>query len=171
MKFYLYVGLLLLLVIHWVSASDQAPVDTENALDRRYTVVKSLGNKFRAWWTTFIAINENQDTFTGKTHSHNLNCIYTRKKKQCIIILISGRCIGVAKKIKQLLPFLVFGMGAITTLLGFLTLFSLKTLGLLGLLLLINTSAAVAKITAAFSHKEDQKKQNIHLHIHNSKDG
>lgn len=86
-------------------------------------------------------------------------------------VLFLGRCIGVAKKIKQLLPFLVFKLGAIMTLLGFLTLFSLKTLGLLGLLLLINTGSIVAKITAALAHKHDNKKQNIHLHIHNNKDG
>lgn len=82
-----------------------------------------------------------------------------------------GRCIGIGKKIRQLLPYAVFFMGAIVTLLGFLTLFSLKTLGLLGLLLVINVSGAVAKITAALVHKKDEKKQNIHLHIHNNKDG
>lgn len=86
-------------------------------------------------------------------------------------MFLLGRCLGIGKKIQKILPIVVFKLGVIMTLLGFLTLFSLKTLGLLGLLLIINTSAAVAKITAALSHKHDQKKENIHLHIHNSKDG
>lgn len=45
---------------------------------------------------------------------------------------------------------------------------------MLGLLLLINTSGAVAKVGAALSHKNDEtskKPQNIHLHIHQSKHG
>lgn len=66
MKFYLYVGLLLLLVIHWVSATDQTSVDAENALDRRIAVIKFVGNKMRSWWTSFVSKNENQDTFVGK---------------------------------------------------------------------------------------------------------
>lgn len=104
----------------------------------------------------------------GQVFDDNL---FSFSSLQKLITFFPGRCIGVAKKIKQLLPFLVFKLGAIMTLLAFLTLFSLKTLGLLGLLLLINTSTAVAKITAALSHKHDAKKQNIHLHIHNTKDG
>lgn len=63
MKFYLYVGLFLLLVVHWVSATQQ--INTDKALDRRLAMVKLIGNKLKTWWTKFVSENENQDTFTG----------------------------------------------------------------------------------------------------------
>ncbi|KAJ8952848.1 hypothetical protein NQ314_007454 [Rhamnusium bicolor] len=63
----------------------------------------------------------------------------------------------------------------IITVLAFLTIFSLKSLGLLGLLLLINVSGAVSKIAFALSGKHDTKTwnqpQNVHFHIHKENEG
>lgn len=56
------------------------------------------------------------------------------------------------------------------TLLAFLTLFSMKTLGLVGALLLINTSGAVAKVATAFAHKEEKHPSTVHFHIHKDDD-
>ncbi|XP_060519864.1 uncharacterized protein LOC132698042 [Cylas formicarius] len=81
-----------------------------------------------------------------------------------------GRCFGVAKKIKQLLPILMLLLGVIVTKLGFLTLFSLKTIGLLLLLLFMNVAGASAKIATIFSkHGEQKSPQNIHFHVNPGK--
>ncbi|XP_056637805.1 uncharacterized protein LOC130445926 [Diorhabda sublineata] len=82
----------------------------------------------------------------------------------------TGRCIQLAKKIRSLIPFAIFGAGVIITLLGFLTMFSIKSLGLLILLLLINASSAVAKITAAFVHKGDKQPSTVHYHVNKYND-
>lgn len=75
-----------------------------------------------------------------------------------------GRCFGVGKKIKQMLPMLMFGGGVMMTKLAFLTLFSLKTMGLVGLLLLLNVGSIAAKLGAVLaSKKEDQ--QPLHVHV------
>lgn len=57
------------------------------------------------------------------------------------------------------------------TKLGFLTIFSLKALGLLGLLLIINTAGAAAKVATALAHKKEEKPQTVHFHIHKGQDG
>lgn len=66
MKFYLYVGLLLFLVIHWVSATNQTSVEAKTNLNKRVAIIKNLENNLKKWWAKFISNNENQDTFTGK---------------------------------------------------------------------------------------------------------
>lgn len=72
------------------------------------------------------------------------------------------------------MPLILFVLGVIVTVLGFLTIFSLKTLGLLGLLLMLNVSGAVSKLAVAFSGKHEKswsQPQNVHLHVHQTKDG
>ncbi|XP_030747169.1 uncharacterized protein LOC115875800 [Sitophilus oryzae] len=81
-----------------------------------------------------------------------------------------GRCIGMAKRLKQIMPMLMVGGGIAITKLGFLLLFSLKTVGLLILLLIINVASAAAKVGAVVAQKKhDQSAQNIHFHVDPSK--
>ncbi|XP_028143401.1 uncharacterized protein LOC114337190 [Diabrotica virgifera virgifera] len=85
---------------------------------------------------------------------------------------VTGRCIQLAKRIRALIPAAVFAMGVIVTLLGFLTMFSLKSIGMLALLLLINVSGAVAKTTAflAYKGKEHHRPSTVHFHVHKDDD-
>ncbi|XP_072396168.1 uncharacterized protein [Diabrotica undecimpunctata] len=83
---------------------------------------------------------------------------------------VTGRCIQLAKRIRALIPAAVFAMGVIVTLLGFLTMFSLKSIGMLALLLLINVSGAVAKTTAFLAYKGKERPSTVHFHVHKDED-
>ncbi|XP_017782075.1 PREDICTED: uncharacterized protein LOC108566606, partial [Nicrophorus vespilloides] len=89
-----------------------------------------------------------------------------------------GRCIGMARRLKFVMPFLLFKLGVIVTILGFLTLFSMKGLGIGLLLLMINAGGFFGKLASLKSgHDHGQKEYYIpqapapavHLHVH--KDG
>ncbi|KAJ8957658.1 hypothetical protein NQ318_017550 [Aromia moschata] len=84
-----------------------------------------------------------------------------------------GRCFGVARKLKFVMPMIIFKLGVIVTTLAFLTIFSLKSLSLLGLLLLINVSGAISKIAAALGGHQNGGKppQTVHFHVHQDKEG
>lgn len=65
---------------------------------------------------------------------------------------------------------IVFKLGVIVTILAFLTIFSLKSLGLLLLLVMLNSSGLAAKLTyAKQSSKHVARPQDVHFHVH-SKD-
>ncbi|KAG5890862.1 hypothetical protein JTB14_016294 [Gonioctena quinquepunctata] len=147
MKTFFLVGLVLALIFQWVSANDNATTGMVSGHDSRVKLINLAGRNLKHLLMKFWNQNENSDGFVG-------------------------RCFGIAKKIRAILPIAIFMMGVIMTLLAFLTLFSLKSLGMLGLLLLINTSGAVAKVVAALSHKHDSKTpQDVHFHIHQNKHG
>ena len=99
---------------------------------------------------------------------------------------VLGRCLGAARKLKFIMPFLIFKLGVIVTTLGFLTLFSVKGLGILLLLLLINTGGIVSKFAIlksqllSNSHETAPKEiylprpapsPQVHLHVHKDPDG
>nr|XP_023019135.1 uncharacterized protein LOC111507970 [Leptinotarsa decemlineata] len=146
MKSYFSVVLVLLVIFHWASANNNSLEMVRND-DHRIQLIHLAAKNLKHTWDTFWKQNENRDTFVG-------------------------RCFGIAKKIRSILPIAIFMMGVIMTLLTFLTIFSLKSLGMLGLLLLINASGAVAKVSAALSHKHESKSpQDVHFHIHQNKEG
>ncbi|XP_064211354.1 cuticular protein analogous to peritrophins 1-E isoform X1 [Tribolium castaneum] len=84
---------------------------------------------------------------------------------------LMGRCFGVARRLKFAMPMIVFKLGVIVTILAFLTIFSLKSLGLLLLLLMLHSSGIAAKWTHMkyASSKQWTQPQNVHFHLH-SKD-
>ncbi|XP_019759032.2 uncharacterized protein LOC109536973 [Dendroctonus ponderosae] len=82
-----------------------------------------------------------------------------------------GRCIGIAKKLRQIMPMVMIGGGIIITKLAFLVLFALKTIGLLGLLLLLNVGTVAAKLGAFLASKKgEHSSQPLHVHIQPGKD-
>ncbi|XP_066157390.1 uncharacterized protein [Euwallacea fornicatus] len=76
----------------------------------------------------------------------------------------AGRCLGIGKKLQRIMPILMMGGGVIITKLAFLVLFSLKTLGLLGLLLLVNVGTAAAKFGAFLASKKEHHEP-LHVHV------
>ncbi|XP_066260772.1 uncharacterized protein [Euwallacea similis] len=76
----------------------------------------------------------------------------------------AGRCFGIGKKLQRIMPILMMGGGMIITKLAFLVLFSLKTLGLLGLLLLVNVGTAAAKFGAFLASKKEHHEP-LHVHV------
>ncbi|XP_045460174.1 uncharacterized protein LOC123670691 [Harmonia axyridis] len=84
-----------------------------------------------------------------------------------------GRCFGVARQIKIAMPIIMVKLGVIVTILVFLTIFSIKTIGLLLLMFMFGASSAFTKLAlwkseASYQH---QKPQNVHFHIHQGKHG
>ncbi|VEN61169.1 unnamed protein product [Callosobruchus maculatus] len=146
MKIHLLLGVVVLILLQSAYATsdtkavstNQLPMTTTRA---KLTFVKVVAKKLHDLW----------ENYYGRSDEHTF----------------VGRCIGVARKIRQLLPIMIFLMGVILTKLGFLTLFSLKTMALLGLLLLINASAFAAKVATAFALKGEHKHpQTVHYHVH-----
>ncbi|XP_044746612.1 uncharacterized protein LOC123308130 isoform X2 [Coccinella septempunctata] len=84
-----------------------------------------------------------------------------------------GRCFGVARQIKFAMPIIMVKLGVIVTILVFLTIFSMKTMGLLLVMFMFGASSAFTKLalwkTEAIHHQ--QKPQNVHFHIHPGKHG
>lgn len=83
------------------------------------------------------------------------------------------RCFGVARRLKFAMPIILIKLGVIVTILGFLTIFALKSLGLLVTLFIFNTSALATKIAMwknmALPYRQTQP-QNVHFHIHPGKE-
>ncbi|KAL1502159.1 hypothetical protein ABEB36_007345 [Hypothenemus hampei] len=105
--------------------------------------------------------------YLGKQIDYLLNG--TEEEPQSTFV---GRCIGIAKKIRQIMPVVMIGAGVIITKLGFLLLFSLKTLGLVGLLLLLNVGTAAAKLGAFLATKKhEHSPQYLHVHVQPTKHG
>lgn len=79
-----------------------------------------------------------------------------------------GRCFGIGGKLKIIMPLIIFKLGVIVTILIFLTIFSLKSLAMLGLLVVINFSGLISKWALA-KHGEPSWKapENVHFHLHN----
>lgn len=90
-----------------------------------------------------------------------------------IFFLFAGRCFGVARQIKFAMPIILVKLGVIVTILVFLTIFSLKTMGLILVMFMFGASSAFAKLalwkTESAHHL--QKPQNVHFHIHQGKHG
>ncbi|XP_023311210.1 uncharacterized protein LOC111691917 [Anoplophora glabripennis] len=149
MKLILFLVLTILLTIQWVSATEMNNTTMVTKLaSNKARFLKILEQKLKSLLGKFIG-EENNDSFIG-------------------------RCFGVARKLKFAMPLIIFALGVIVTVLAFLTIFSLKTLGLLGLLILMNVSGAVTKLAVAFSSKHEKSSsspQNVHLHVHQTKDG
>ncbi|KRT84705.1 hypothetical protein AMK59_22 [Oryctes borbonicus] len=85
-----------------------------------------------------------------------------------------GRCFGIAKKLRFIIPVVVFALGVIITTLKFLTLFSLKGLAISMLLVVMNVAGWAAKIGSWKSqwehHGAHHPPQNVHFHIHKDND-
>lgn len=90
-----------------------------------------------------------------------------------------GRCFGVARKLKVAIPLIVFKLGVIVTTLGFLTLFTIKGVGISLLILFLHLAKIVGKISFLkggffgseyFSHHghhgHGDQGSGIHYHIH-----
>ncbi|RZC41243.1 hypothetical protein BDFB_008000 [Asbolus verrucosus] len=139
MRTYILLVILQIIVFcHWSSAS------TAGVEQRKTSVlVKLIGQRLRTLWTWLRGKGETEDGFVG-------------------------RCIGVARRLKFVMPLIVFKLGVIVTTLTFLTIFALKSLGLLVLLVMINTSGLAAKFTH-LKHEETKQwtqPQNVHFHLH-----
>ncbi|XP_068894959.1 uncharacterized protein [Tenebrio molitor] len=142
MKTYiLLVTLLIIIFCHWSSAS-------ATGMEQRKTsvIARLLSRRLKDLWSWIRNKGEVKDTFVG-------------------------RCFGVARRLKFAMPMIIFKLGVIVTILAFLTIFSLKSLALLIVLVMINSGGLAAKWAHA---KHDTKQwsppQNVHLHVH-SKDG
>ncbi|KAL3287793.1 hypothetical protein HHI36_002256 [Cryptolaemus montrouzieri] len=89
--------------------------------------------------------------------------------------MVFGRCLGAAKRLKVVMPIILVKLGVIITMLAFLTLFSLKTLGLVIFLSFLGTSG-ITKIGAVPGSRQhdttthQSHPQNVHLHIQPNKD-
>ncbi|KAK9890983.1 hypothetical protein WA026_013321 [Henosepilachna vigintioctopunctata] len=90
-----------------------------------------------------------------------------------------GRCFGVAKRLKVILPIILLKLGAIITILAFLTIFTLKTLGLVIFLSFVSGWTKIGLMGGKHSDESSygNHPQNIHLHFqqnrknHYSQDG
>ncbi|XP_076269140.1 uncharacterized protein LOC143201773 isoform X1 [Rhynchophorus ferrugineus] len=136
------------------------------------TVDSTVNTTLETGQDTVIDLMELKDMtpieYVGKRLVHMWNGLGTEEKggkSQGFI----GRCIGVAKKVKELLPFLMFGGGVIMTKLGFLLLFSLKTVGLLLLLVIFHVGAAALKAGAFFAHKKGHDSP-LHVYVEGEHD-
>ncbi|KAF7280004.1 hypothetical protein GWI33_006520 [Rhynchophorus ferrugineus] len=136
------------------------------------TVDSTVNTTLETGQDTVIDLMELKDMtpieYVGKRLVHMWNELGTEEKggkSQGFI----GRCIGVAKKVKELLPFLMFGGGVIMTKLGFLLLFSLKTVGLLLLLVIFHVGAAALKAGAFFAHKKGHDSP-LHVYVEGEHD-
>ncbi|CAH2005797.1 unnamed protein product [Acanthoscelides obtectus] len=143
MKIYLLVGVVAV-VFQMIHANYTTEVSTNQLpmtnTHMRLRIVRMIAKRMHSIWEEYEKRDEN--TFVG-------------------------RCLGLARKIRQLLPIIIFLLGVILTKLGFLTLFSIKTMALVGLLLLLNASAFAAKIATAFALKGEHKHpQTVHFHVH-----
>lgn len=88
----------------------------------------------------------------------------------------SGRCIGAAKGLKVAMPLIIFKLGVIVTIVAFLAIFSLKSIGLLVTLLIFNITGAFSKLALFFKHDDAPSKhhappQTVHFHVHNKGEG
>ncbi|XP_050296905.1 uncharacterized protein LOC126736545 [Anthonomus grandis grandis] len=123
-----------------LSAKDAVVIDLEKI--QKMSIVEYIGRKLRSLWDYIVYGSESEPETT-----------------------FVGRCIGIAKKIRQIMPLFMIGAGIIITKLGFLVLFSLKTIGLVGLLLLLNVGTVAAKLGAFLASKKSHEPQNLHLHV------
>nr|CAI5857546.1 unnamed protein product [Callosobruchus analis] len=145
MKFHLLLGVVVLIFLQTAYATNGRNTVSKNQLPMTNT-------QMRLKFVKVIA-----------KRLHNMWEDYTKRDEHTFV----GRCLGIARKIRQLLPIIIFLLGVIMTKLGFLTLFSLKTMALVGLLLLINASAFAAKVATAFALKGEHKHpQTVHFHVH-----
>ncbi|CAG9760262.1 unnamed protein product [Ceutorhynchus assimilis] len=116
----------------------------------KMSVVEYVGRQIKSMWDYLILGNEDEPEKTD----------------------FIGRCLGMMKKMRQMMPFAMIAAGVVITKLGFLVLFSLKTLAMLGLLLLLNVGTVAAKVGAILaSKKHDHAPQDLHLHVQPWKQG
>ncbi|KAJ8925556.1 hypothetical protein NQ315_009396 [Exocentrus adspersus] len=152
MRLTLLLGLMILAIIQWVSANENnATTDLVRLSSSKGRLLEVLGNRLKYLWTKFAASEDNGS--------------------------FMGRCFGAARRLKFAMPLILIKLGVIITVLAFLTIFSLKTLGLLALLVLFHVSGAMSRIAVAFSggrftdSKTLNPPQNVHFHVHQTKDG
>lgn len=69
------------------------------------------------------------------------------------------------------IPLIMFKLGVMTTLLGFLTLIAIKTLGIGAILLMTHLSAFLAKFHHFKWGHEGGPPQDVHVHIHKDAHG
>lgn len=85
-----------------------------------------------------------------------------------------GRCFGIGKKLQFVIPLVIFSLGIIITTLKFLTLFTLKGVGIGIVLLIMNLVGWSAKVASWKSqlehHGPTHHPQNVHFHLHKDKD-
>ncbi|CAG9861853.1 unnamed protein product [Phyllotreta striolata] len=141
MKLALFLGFSLMVIPQWIFASNSTNLMTQHG-EHKEILLDTVVRKLRNYWHQY---GDDGNTFIG-------------------------RCFGLAKRIRSLLPQAIFLMGVISTLLVFLTFFSMKTLGLVGALLLFNVSGAVAKLAAFFAGKAEKRPQTVHFHVHKDDD-
>ncbi|GLV36292.1 hypothetical protein CBL_08785 [Carabus blaptoides fortunei] len=85
---------------------------------------------------------------------------------------VGMRTFGAIRRLKMAIPAIMFKMGVMTTVLGFLTLFTLKGLMIGAVLLILQLSTALAKFYASkHDHGDDKVPQNIHVHVHSGSTG
>ncbi|KAH1001225.1 hypothetical protein HUJ04_013462 [Dendroctonus ponderosae] len=134
---------------------------------QQMSLLEYAGRRIGAWWDYVKngAPQEPQSSFVGK---HPLS---DQAFSGFILEVFAGRCIGIAKKLRQIMPMVMIGGGIIITKLAFLVLFALKTIGLLGLLLLLNVGTVAAKLGAFLASKKgEHSSQPLHVHIQPGKD-
>lgn len=84
------------------------------------------------------------------------------------------RTFGAIRRLKIAIPAIMYKLGVMTTVLGFLTLFTLKGLLIGAVLLILQLSSALSKLHASKQDNgDDQHKvpQNIHVHVHGGSTG
>ncbi|KAL3287794.1 hypothetical protein HHI36_002257 [Cryptolaemus montrouzieri] len=108
--------------------------------------------------------------------SPNYNVIKSiRSKLRSLSIWMAGeekQATFIARQIKIAMPLIMVKLGIIVTILVFLTIFSLKTIGLLLILFMFGASNLVAKFALWKDHSsQNQRRPSVHFHIHQSKNG
>lgn len=110
---------------------------------------------------------KSQDTFVGK-YCFRISIIFSN------ILHFVGRCFGIGKKLQFVIPLVIFSLGIIITTLKFLTLFTLKGVGIGIVLLIMNLVGWSAKVASWKSqlehHGPTHHPQNVHFHLHKDKD-
>nr|XP_022909853.1 uncharacterized protein LOC111420983 [Onthophagus taurus]XP_022909854.1 uncharacterized protein LOC111420983 [Onthophagus taurus]XP_022909855.1 uncharacterized protein LOC111420983 [Onthophagus taurus] len=127
----------------------------------------------------------NQSDFTNSTSTENISTKFISRKILNLFNWVKdqsqheetfiGRCLGIGKKLRFAMPLVIFLLGVIITTMKFLTLFTLKGVGIGLAILMLNVGGLFAKLGALFkqnNHQQEYKQpQNVHFHIHNKEDG
>lgn len=74
------------------------------------------------------------------------------------------------------MPLIIFKLGVIVTIVSFLAIFSMKTIGLLITLLIFNITGVFSKFAYLLKHDDKPKHlhsppQTVHFHLHNKEEG
>ncbi|XP_019874082.2 uncharacterized protein LOC109602190 [Aethina tumida] len=148
MKTILPIVTLVLLYSQWCTANKTASTDIVLAQPKKLTLYNLAVKRMMSIW----------DNLTGKGSTESF----------------IGRCFGAARKLKMMMPLIIFKLGVIVTILMFLTIFSMKSLGLLLFLVMLNVGGIASKLTLLLKHGVGgghTPPQNVHFHIHPGKDG